>query len=1123
MKSKISKILSVFVVLATIVALFAATTALPTSAAVTTPDFNLVTPPSAIGNVLIAGTTTTGVYAIAGTPDGSTLFAWANTAAGTYLLYKSTNFGATWTNTGAVGAGLTTTWTPVALLVSPKFATDSTVVFVTTTNAYISSNGGVSFAAAPAPDATDGGSITSADIGTSYTTGAVTIVIGLTAAGAGAQSNVKTFAPNTNAYTWTEVGGLTAVGVTLTYAVGAGSATSTGGTAAGYNLIAGQNLITVGAGTTLTFTFVSGTVTASGSGLAPGTVVTSGAAIAGLTAGTLTVTYTPLATTAVGDLKVYGVKFSANYSSDAEIVIVANSAGGATLGTPTVYSSFNGSLFNTANGLALPGTVTTAPTGAVLAMGTDYNGMSGSNTFAVGLNGLTVTNPGLYQITGRTSTSAGTATNINTALKPTSIAISPAPIAGATLLVGSSNSSNIAGYTAFTAATPTALAIAKQPSGSVSASVIWGGTKAFAGTVGTDGGFSASTDGAVTFTQLSLVNVGTVASMSLAALTVADTNNLFLLMGNTSGGYATKQLWGTADGGATWKRTLLGTLTFTPASVWASPAFATDKTVFVSQLGAGSNIAKSIDGGNTFSFAITAAVQTGISPINGTNFYYGGAGVATFYKYPNFASATFPVGATGTVFSIAVNPKDATNIAVGMSDANVYMSTDSGATFTKVGGAISTVGQNVYVAFGPAGTLYAEGGAAAGIQRWIPASSTWFVIQALTGGTGSGLAVGADGTLYAADSIAAAAGHGIFRSLNPTLGNPIAGNGDCQFQNLISTQGFSNITAASTFVGMSVVSSTAANTFYTLDTAFLLATSGYGYNGALFGFNDTFIGAPTLTSPADKAQVADQTSTVLTWAAFTGATKYEVAINPASDFSGTAIGITDATTPSTTSTSATTLTLTAGSTYYWKVRANSQQVGTVTTNLYSRWATVRSFVTTLPAVGGAAPLTLVPVIGSTTVAVDGTFSWPTVAGATSYDFVLAEDQGTANHFAIIDFGDTTSINAYKLKEPLKYSTAYWWEVRANTATSTGAWTVGYFTTAAAPTSTTTSTSSVVTPTVTVINTNPGVTPTVVVTVPPSNGTTTPVIPTYLLWLVIVVGAVLVIAVIVLIVRTRRIS
>jgi len=54
MKSKISKILSVFVVLATIVALFAATTALPTSAAVTTPDFNLVTPPSAIGNVLIA-------------------------------------------------------------------------------------------------------------------------------------------------------------------------------------------------------------------------------------------------------------------------------------------------------------------------------------------------------------------------------------------------------------------------------------------------------------------------------------------------------------------------------------------------------------------------------------------------------------------------------------------------------------------------------------------------------------------------------------------------------------------------------------------------------------------------------------------------------------------------------------------------------------------------------------------------------------------------------------------------------------------------------------------------------------------------------------------------------------
>jgi hypothetical protein len=1139
MKSKISKILGVVVAISTIVSLMVAATALPASAAPTTPNFSQVSSPNSAGTVLMPGVAGSGIYMIAGTADGSTLFAWASQAAGTYALYKSTNFGVTWTNTGAVGAGLTATWTPVALLISPKFATDNIVVFVTAANASISNNAGVSFVAAPAPDQFDTGSITSADIGTSYANGAVTILIGLTAGTTSAlHSNVETFAPFTNAYSWTEVGNMTAIASCVWAVSGGAAATAPCSTAAGYKLIAGNNYINVTGAGTLTFTFASGTVTIGGCGVAAGTSVATTVASPALTVGTLTATYTPAAAPAVGDISVYGVKFSANYASDAEILCVANTTTGTTaIGTPTLFSSFNGGPFNTLIGAGMPGTLTVLPTSSIIAMGTDYVGISGSNTLAVGINGPAGSDPGLFRVAGRTSTAAGTATSINASISPTSIAITPSPIASATILVGSATSGAVTGYTAFTATPPTAVAINRQPTGTADCSIIFGGTKVFVGTLGLDSGFSVSTDGGINYNQLSLVNVGATSAtaMILGSLTVVDNSNMFLVMtnsaANVTSGYASEQLWVTADGGATWKRTLMSSGTLRIGLVAASPAFATDKTVFVSQgtLGTSSTIAKSTDGGNTFGLAITADQQTAILPINGTNFYYGGNTATSFYKFPNFPNATFPATATGRVFSIAINPKDATNIAVGMTgNSSVYMSTDSGATFTQVGGAIVSSGtDNVYVAFDPNGTLYAEGSTSNGVFRWIPASSTWFQIQAIAG-NGSGLAVGADGTLYAADSTG---GNGIFRSLYPTLGDPIATNTACEFQQMNATAGatfFSGLTAGVKATGLSVVSSATANNFYTTDTA--TTATGLTYVGEILGFNDTFIGTPSLSTPADKAQVADQTSTGLAWAAFTGATQYEVAINPASDFSGTAVGITAASSPSTTSASATTGSLTAGGTYYWKVRANSQQVAAAPfANLKSRWSTVRSFVTTVPSVGGAAPTTLVPVVGAVGVDVNTTFSWPVpmvagvpVTGITSYDFVIAEDQGTANHFAIIDFGDTTTINAYKLKEPLKYNTTYWWEVRADSGTSTGAWTVGYFTTGSAPTSTTTTQTTQATETIIVTApTNPPATYTIVNS--GTTGATSPVIPTYLLWLVIVVGAVLVIAVIVLIVRTRRIS
>ncbi len=171
---------------------------------------------------------------------------------------------------------------------------------------------------------------------------------------------------------------------------------------------------------------------------------------------------------------------------------------------------------------------------------------------------------------------------------------------------------------------------------------------------------------------------------------------------------------------------------------------------------------------------------------------------------------------------------------------------------------------------------------------------------------------------------------------------------------------------------------------------------------------------------------------------------------------------------------------------------------------------------TAPAAPPVAVIAQYPLNGAVAIPIDVTFTWPAVAGATSYDFVLAQELGQIDKFAIPDYGSTTPTNAVKASTDMKYNTQYWWRVRSVNSIGSSAWTVGTFTTAKEP-------AAVVTPTTTIIvPTQPAVTPTVIITTS-APVEQTPVIPSYLLWAVIAVGAVLVIVVIVLIVRTRRIS
>jgi hypothetical protein len=169
----------------------------------------------------------------------------------------------------------------------------------------------------------------------------------------------------------------------------------------------------------------------------------------------------------------------------------------------------------------------------------------------------------------------------------------------------------------------------------------------------------------------------------------------------------------------------------------------------------------------------------------------------------------------------------------------------------------------------------------------------------------------------------------------------------------------------------------------------------------------------------------------------------------------------------------------------------------------------------------AAPAILTPAFGSTDTVLKPTFTWTASEGAAGYAFVIAEEIGQADKFAIIDYAASTDTHGHVARETLKYDTVYNWRVKAvhpDNAALDSAWTTGFFTTMAEP-----EPEPEPAPPVVVKEQPPAPAPEIILEVPPAVEKTVQVIPDALLYIVIGVGAVLIIAVIVLIVRTRRVT
>ena len=286
-----------------------------------------------------------------------------------------------------------------------------------------------------------------------------------------------------------------------------------------------------------------------------------------------------------------------------------------------------------------------------------------------------------------------------------------------------------------------------------------------------------------------------------------------------------------------------------------------------------------------------------------------------------------------------------------------------------------------------------------------------------------------------------------------------------------------------------------------------------GGTNAIWKYEDALTIAPTLVGPEDGASTGRTTYATVSWEELTGATTYIIWCAGEDTFATLAGGTGRVT--STSSTTSKKLTpLTAGKTYYWKVRSADSVAtyGAVTGyagRALSPWSEIRSF--TVGIAGGEwNPFrtaegfagNVAPIPGATDIPLKPSFQWNAADWATAYEFVLADNPDFASPIVSKTGASALATTAFALDTDLDYSTSYYWKVRATSATSQSVWGVGVFTTLAKP----------VAPTP----------PVEITPAPPAPVLPTPTTPVYV-WAIIGIGALLVIALIVLIVRTRRVA
>jgi hypothetical protein len=454
--------------------------------------------------------------------------------------------------------------------------------------------------------------------------------------------------------------------------------------------------------------------------------------------------------------------------------------------------------------------------------------------------------------------------------------------------------------------------------------------------------------------------------------------------------------------------------------------------------------------------------------------------------------------------------------------ANTYVgwSTDSGATWAHNGAPVP--GANFIVAAtGLAATDYifaaptgaGSAGAGAQVYRANPTPFVEFKSMNLPGWVDAdGDAVTAqtqaltltNGILYVSGSVAPTNGLYLWHSQAPTIPGT----------HLNTLWGVERIFTGGYMIAPAL---RAAATTSEIDLYAALNSLTIGGTNGVFKFEDIVSlpsAAPTLTGPADGAlfkivstMLADSQLVNFTWNLGSSTiTQYWLWISLDEGFTQV-VSITPVTVVSPVpivSAIGARNTFQPGLTYYWRVNARLPFDG--------GFSETRSF--TIEPSGASVPSILSPITGGSIDTVSPVFSWSGSSGATKYDFQISELPG----FETTVFTDQTTSPAEALPVTisLERGKTYFWRVRSAEPVQ-GDWSsIGTFTIAALTTTTSAPPPVTITQTSITIPIPPSTT--TIITQPPVIEKT--IAPAYI-WAIIIIGAILVIAVIVLIVRTRR--
>jgi hypothetical protein len=542
--------------------------------------------------------------------------------------------------------------------------------------------------------------------------------------------------------------------------------------------------------------------------------------------------------------------------------------------------------------------------------------------------------------------------------------------------------------------------------------------------------------------------------------------------------------------------------------VEVSPEWADDETVFFADW-FNNRAYRARDGGNEFKRCHKQSVEptgswstTALSWLvvdDSTRFV--GYGDGRIYRTTNNGTTWSKKkdDADEAIISFALDPNNPDNIIAGDIEGYVWLSEDGGSDWDDVGQPEDDWDWPMALCFDPDyasnGYFYAallEDGAPS-VYRY----SSWDDIDGITstwvedvGGTpsvgveaGNGLVCGSNGILYVLDwtDYMGTDATGAARSINPT--GATSKDEGVYFETMDA--GFPDDASG---WGLWLTEGE-SNTLWTIAGVWDEDDEEYDWD-EVWTYTDTIYEGPTLSSPANNTSSLRVDEVTLKWDAIDDADEYYI-------FVSEDVGFADYYCFTSSTTGERIEGLRDGQSYYWKVCVQEEEPA------LSLWSSTWKFTTALseaqwnPFVGG---IPEAPYNGATDVPLTPSFAWNAADWATGYEFELADNPDfspTIKSFMGVSALDTT---VFLLDEALANSTTYYWRVRAVTSTTQSEWANAVFTTMAAP------------PAPPAPPPPPPTPPAPIVPAPP--------IPTYLLWTIIGVGAVLVIAVIILIIRTR---